>query len=67
MTRAIVPEAMDDGEWFKVNGAKGKERFSKGESGVDEKVEGYYGNPRFLMKPLKVMLSPYLKRSWLCE
>ena len=50
-----------------MNTTKGKERFSKGKSGVDDKVECYYGNPRFCMKPLEVMFSPYLKRSRFCE
>ena len=45
MTRAVVPETMDDGKWFKVNRTKGEVGFSEGESGVDDKVEGYYGNP----------------------
>ena len=55
MTRAIVPEIMDDRERFEMNGTEGKERFSKGKGGMNDKVEGYYGNSRFLMESLKVM------------
>ena len=56
MSGAIVPKTMDNGEWFKMDGTEREKRFSKGEGGVDDEVEGYYGNPRFLMEPLKVML-----------
>ena len=58
---------MDDGERFKVNRAKGKKWLPKGKGGVDDEVEGYYGNSRFHMKPLKVVFSPYLKRSGFCK
>ena len=56
MTWTIVPETMDDREWFELNRTESKEGFSKGECGMDDKVESYYRNPGFLMEPLKVML-----------
>ena len=56
MTRAITPETMDDRKGFEVNRTEGKKWFPKGKSGVNDEVEGYYGNPGFLMEPLKVML-----------
>ena len=31
---------------------------------MDNEVESYNGNPRFLMEPLEVMLRSYLDRSW---
>ena len=55
MTRTVVPETMDDRERFEMDGSKCEEGFSKGECGMDDKMEGYYRNPGFLMKPLKVM------------
>ena len=34
---------------------------------MDDEVKGDKGNPRLLMKPLKVVLCSYLNRSRLCE
>ena len=49
MARAITPEAMDDREGFEMNGTKGKKGFAECKGGMDNEVEGYYGNPRFLV------------------
>ena len=54
MTWTVVPETMDDRERFEMNRVEGKEGFSEGEGGVDDKMKGYYGNSGFLMEPLKV-------------
>ena len=56
MTGTVVPKAVDNGKRLQVTGSECEERFSKCESRVDDKVEGYYGNSRFLVQPLKVML-----------
>ena len=67
MTRAVTPKTVDNREGFEVNRTEGKKGFPKGECGMDDEVESYYGNPRFLVKPLEVMFSPYLNRSRLCK
>ena len=63
MTRAITPKAMNNREGFKMLRTEGKKGFRKGEGRVDDEMEGYKGNSRFFMKPLEVMLRPYLNRS----
>ena len=63
MTRAVTPEAMDDRKGFEMDRAESKKGFPKGESRVDDEVEGYQRNPRFLMDPLEVVFNPYLNRS----
>ena len=63
MTGTIAPQAMYDRKGFKVLRTESEERFSESKGGVDNKMEGYKGNPRFFMKPLKVMLGSYLDRS----
>ena len=67
MTRAIVPKTMDYGEGFEMDRSKGEEGFGEGKCGVDDEMKGYYRNPRFLMKPLEVMLRSYLEGSGFCE
>ena len=62
MVRAITPKAMDDREGFEMNGTKGKKGFTECKGRMDNEVEGYYGNPRFLVEPLEVMFCPYLNR-----
>ena len=63
MTRTITPKAMYNRKGFKVLRTESEERFSESKGGVDNKMEGYKGNPRFFMKPLKVMLRSYLNGS----
>ena len=58
---------MDNREGFEMLGTKGEEGFGKGESRVDNKMEGYKGNSGFFMEPLEVMFRPYLNRSRFCE
>ena len=67
MTRTITPKAVDDGEGFKVDGTECKEGFSKGKCRMDDKMEGYYRNPRFLMEPLEIVHCSHLNRSGFCE
>ena len=67
MTRTVAPKAMYNREGFKVLGSKGKEGFGECKGGVDDKMEGDYGNPRLLVKPLEVVLRPYLDRSRFCK
>ena len=40
---------------------------TKGECRMDDKVEGNYRNPRFLMEPLEIVLCSHLNRSGFCE
>ena len=67
MTGAITPKAMYNREGFEMLRTECEERFSEGKGGVDDEVEGYDGNPRFFVKPLKVVLRSYLNRSGFCE
>ena len=67
MTRAVAPEAMNNRERFEMLRTKGEEGFCKGEGRVNDEMESYNRNSRFLMKPLKVMLGSYLNRSGFCE
>ena len=63
MAGTITPKTMYDREGFEMLRTKSEEGFSESKGGVDNKMEGYKGNPRFFMKPLKVMLGSYLDRS----
>ena len=54
---------MDDREGFEMNGTKGKKGFAECKGRMDDEMEGYYGNPRFFVEPLEVVLCPYLNRS----
>ena len=67
MTGTITPKTMDNREGFKMLGTEGEEGFGKGEGRVDNKMEGYKGNSGVFMKPLEVMLGPYLNRGRFCE
>ena len=67
MTRAVTPKAMYNREGFEMLRTEGKKGFSKSKSRMDDEMEGYDGNPRFLVKPLKVVLRSYLDRSGFCE
>ena len=67
MTRAVTPKAVYSGEGFEMLRTEGKEGFSKCKGGVDDEMECDDGNPRFLMKPLEVVLRSYLDRSGFCE
>ena len=63
MTRTVTPKAMYNREWFEMLRTKGEEGLCEGKSRVDDEMESYDGNPRLLMKPLKVVLRSYLDRS----
>ena len=67
MSGTITPKAMDDREWFKMDGAECKKGFSKCECRVDNEMESDYRNPRFLMEPLKVVFCSHLDRSGFCK
>ena len=67
MTRAVTPKAMYDREGFEMLRTKGEEGFCEGKGRVDDEMESYDGNPRLLVKPLKVVLRSYLNRSGFCE
>ena len=67
MTRTVTLKAMYDREGFEMLGTKCEEGFCECKCGMDDEVEGYNGYPRLLVKPLKVVLRSYLKRSWFCE
>ena len=67
MTRTIAPKAMDNREGFEMLGSEGKEGFCECKGGVDDEMKGDDGDPRLLMKPLKVMLRSYLNRSGFCK
>ena len=55
MTRTITPKAMDNGKRFKMLRTEGEEGFCESESRVDDEVEGYKRNSRFLVEPLEVV------------
>ena len=40
---------MNNREGFEMNRTEGEEGFPKGESGMDDEVKSYYGNPGFLV------------------
>ena len=65
--RAVTPKTMYDREGFEMLRAEGEEGFCEGESRVDNEMEGYNGNSRLLVKPLKVVLRSYLNRSGFCK
>ena len=67
MTRAVTPKAVYNREGFEMLRSKGEERLCECESGVDDKVKGYNGDSGLLVKPLKIVLRPYLNRSWFGE
>ena len=67
MSGTVTPKTMYNREGFKMLGTEGKEGLGECKGGMDDKVEGYYGNPRFLMKPLEVVFSSYLERSRFCK
>ena len=67
MSRTITPKAVDYREGFEMLGTEGKEGFCECKGGVDDKMECDDGNPRLLVKPLKVVLRSYLNRSGFCE
>ena len=62
MTRTITPKTVDDREGFEVDGTKGKKGFAECKRRMDDEVESYYGNSRFFVEPLKIVLSSYLNR-----
>ena len=67
MTRTIAPKAMDNREGFEMLGSECKEGFGECKGGMNDKVKGNDGNPRLLVKPLKVVLQSYLDRSGFCK
>ena len=48
MAGTITPKAMYDRKGFKVLRTESEEGFSESKCGMDNKMEGYKGNPRFL-------------------
>ena len=67
MTQAITPNAVNNGEGFKLDGTEGKKGFSKSKCRMDDEVKGDNGNPGFLVEPLKVVLRPYLDGGRFCK
>ena len=67
MTRTVTPKATHNREGFKMLRTKGEEGFSECKGGMDDKMKGDNGNPRFLVKPLKVVLRSYLDGSGFCK
>ena len=67
MTRTVTPKAMYNREGFEMLGTKGEEGFCECKGGMDDEVEDYNGDSRFLVKPLKVVFRSYLNRSRFCE
>ena len=62
MTRAVVPEDMDDGEVLEMGSRDVKEGFSKGKGGVYDNVNGNYGERGINFSPLEVMFRTNLNR-----
>ena len=52
---------------FEMLGAEGKEGFCGCKGRMDDEMEGDDGNPRLLVKPLKVVLRSYLDGSRFCK
>ena len=67
MTRTVTPKTMYNREGFEMLRTKGEEGLCEGESGMDDEMEGYDGNSRLFVKPLKVVFRSYLNRSGFCE
>ena len=63
MTRAVTPKAVDDRERFEMDGSEGKKGFAECKCRMDDEVESYYRDSGLFMKPLEVVLRPYLNRS----
>ena len=55
MAGTVTPKAVYNRKGFEMLRTESEERFSESKSGVYNEVEGYNGNPRFLVEPLEVM------------